>query len=122
MGSQAARRVTAAVVLFLWVGGVLLQAGGPHVPDNADPSCVDPTAAGSKAATQIDSGSAVDLQHCAICHLQRAVRSALLAAQRSIGPILGLTTEFATYSTRGYVSAIRQLASRGPPIGIPSHI
>ena len=74
------RRFVATIGLITWIAGLVLPAiGGQHVPDLAD---VGETFLGIlHPVPQVEPvHPSLGDEHCAICHLQRAVRGAALTA------------------------------------------
>jgi hypothetical protein len=114
------RRVTAVAVLLTWIGGVLLQAVAPHVPDTADISCSDRVLSGRQPTPEIERSPAVTEGHCAVCHLQRAVRSALPTAARAIADVSIRTGDVVVSPFRVEFSHVDNLPSRAPPTHVIS--
>jgi hypothetical protein len=117
MALGATRRVTAATALLFWIGGILLQAAGPHVSDTAA-ACRDQIRSDSHSAARITSPTALAEEHCPICHLQRAVRSAMPSATRSIEQAATWIAAIAAIHTGLSKSDIERLPSRAPPSSV----
>jgi len=109
------RRVTAAAVLGFWIGGILLQSAGVHVPDTADAGGYSDLLWSAAQATKIDRGQSATDDHCGICHLQRAFRSAVPSITSTIAQVMVSTNAVSTERSRPRSSAVESHASRGPP-------
>ena len=79
MFSRRLRRTAAPLLLLAWIVGLGLPVlGARHTSLFDDPACERPIQSSNHSGPQFDK----DVQppgdgHCGICHLQRAVRSAL---------------------------------------------
>jgi hypothetical protein len=116
------RRVTAVAVLWTWIGGVLLQAVAPHVPDTADFSSSDRVLSGRQPTPKpkIERSPAVTEGRCAVCHLQREVRSAVPTAARTIAYVSIRTGDVVVSPFRVEFSHVDNLPSRAPPARVVS--
>jgi mono/diheme cytochrome c family protein len=108
-------RVTAVAVLGFWLGGLLLQAVGVHVPDTADGGLNGVVWSAADTTTTIAAGKAATEEHCGICHLQRAVRSAVVSAATTVALVTTSTTEIFAPSSVLLSSAHDDCSSRAPP-------
>jgi hypothetical protein len=77
----ALRRVTAMAVIVFWTIGALGPLVDAHGGVAGDLACAEPGWAAPHPVTQFENVlPPVDDGHCALCHLQRAVRHAIHVA------------------------------------------
>jgi hypothetical protein len=82
------RRATALAVLVGWMGTVVLPSiAALHTPVLDDAACGDPLWSNPHPTTQFEAVlPSLYGEHCAVCHLQRALRGALASATRLPSP------------------------------------
>jgi hypothetical protein len=108
------RRLMASLVLVTWTAGIVLPAlGAVHVPDLVDG---DILLAVPHPVTQIEPAypSLAD-GHCAICHLQRAARGAVLVATGALVSPAPIRPELAPERRALASPGFRATSPRAPP-------
>lgn len=109
------RRATAG-----WLVAVFLLAAAVPLADTRhalfdDVLCADPAQPSGQAARFRAASDAGPADHCAVCHLQRAVRHATLASAVVVSSLDASTPGHTRSSLRPILTFVRHSSSRAPP-------
>jgi hypothetical protein len=111
-----ARRLTAAATVLFWIGGILLQVAGSHVVDTADAAAGDRIWGNLQTTARLSVPDAVANEHCPICHLTRAVRSAVLSSGSTLDQVETWTPAVVAVGVEQSKYDLEQRSSRAPPV------
>ncbi len=110
------RRATAVwlVAVFLLAAVVPLADTGHALFD--DVLCADPAQLAGPSARFQTASDAGPGDHCAVCHLQRAVRHATIAAALVVSLLDAATPGHGRPSLRPSLTFVQHASSRAPPV------
>ena len=116
MTPRHSHRLAAHLLLAVWIFGVGLPlVERQHVSD-VDVACGDVAWPGAGSAVKLSEGAPGTADdHCAVCHLQRAFRSAFISATTLIPSVERLAAPPVVAQTAASANCFPHLSSRAPP-------
>ena len=110
-------RLTARLLLVVWMFGVALPLVERRHVEDIDIACGDIGWGASGLPESLKpAGSADSDDHCAVCHLQRAFRSAFTSSSSLVPSIERVVATQVAVGADASIGAASSLSSRAPPL------